>query len=312
MIAVLDPALFLVSNPGHPPAPEELAELEKSLRGVASIIRLTRARLVADDWYWGPLTREFVGPLSRSVSRPGSAPSRLSTALATLLAYPRVTGLPDPPARGKTKLWGVKPLFGWERLPSHWLGVMERVLIGCAQKGEDTLLITRSFVGRNEKRHEDRKCILREKDPWRCYAHVPGAAPMHVPCVRSARNLDVPWTARFDERLPESGTFPFCPPARWWRRKSQEKEIHACRTVRSKPAWLDRFGNGWTQPTTGGEYHWDVFLEDPSLEAQVGLNAINVVAWGTTEPGKTPGELHHVPEDKKGRLKPGAGWRCPD
>ena len=52
-------------------------------------------------------------------------------------------------------------------------------------------------------------------------------------------------------------------------------------TVVSKPAWVDAYGGGWSQPTTGGDHHWDVFLQDPKLQQAVGINPINVVAWET-------------------------------
>src|SRR5262249_14581264 len=97
----------------------------------------------------------------------------------------------------------------------------------------------------------------------------------------------------------------FCPPPGWWRRR-----VQAHGTVESKPAWIDRHETGWAQPTTGGGYHWDVLIQDPNLQQAVGLSAINVVAWGTTEPGKSPGEIHHVPKDKKPHFR-GGGWTCP-
>lgn len=55
---------------------------------------------------------------------------------------------------------------------------------------------------------------------------------------------------------------------------------------------------------------WDVFIEDPNLHEAIGLNALNVVAWGTAEKGKTPGEIHHVPASKKAHFR-GGGWTCP-
>lgn len=318
MIAILDPALFITRAPEGPLDPEEQEELLHVFEGVIGVMKETRATLPGDDWYWGPLTREFLGPLSRRLVERGVRPSRLQQALQTLLSYKLVRGFPDRPTKGVTKLWGVKALYAkWDWCPSwrgcvspDWLSVMERVLIGAVQQG-DVVLLTRFLVGRNVHEHADRKCVLREKDPWRCYAHVPGHPPRGVPCLANVRNRRVPWTTRFDERLPDSGKFPFCPPPQWWRRKGRDRGVDAWRTLRSKPCWMDRFGNGWAQPVTGGIYHWDVFIEDVNQQEEAGLDALNVVAWGTTEAGKIPGQIHHVPEDKAGRLKPSAGWTCP-
>jgi hypothetical protein len=182
---------------------------------------------------------------------------------------------------------------------------MTRLLVSCALLDQPVALATRLFHGRNMTVHAVGRTTLVEKTRWRLILHVPGRPPRFVPCVRSRRNLDTPWTTRFDDLLPDTGHYPFCPPARWWRR-----DVPAHRTCRSKPCWVDVFGNGWGQPGAGGNLHWDVFLEDPAMAEAVGLDAINVVAWGTPEPGKTPGEIHHVPEDKKARFR-GGGWRGP-
>ena len=308
MIAILDPALFLTRDPDSslPLDGEEESALAALVDDVARICRDHRARIPAVGWYWNELQRELILPLQRRAR----AGSRLRQGLDRLRGHAGSVALLERPEQGETKLWGVKPLFRWDRLPPQWLKIMEQLLIGCAPHGKETVLITRLFEGRNLEIHAERRCTLREKTRWRLYVHVPEHPPCHIPCVRSLRNLAVPWTTRFDERLPDTGRFPFCPPPRWWRRDTQ-----AFRAFESRPAWLDRFGSGWAQPATGGDNHWDVFIEEPRLLQRIWHKGkegpINVVTWGTPEEGKTPGDIHHVPKDKRPHFRPDAGWTCP-
>lgn len=305
MIVVLDPALFLTRTANGPLAPDEEKELIRIMDDVIRICRDNQGTIPAVAWYWNELQRDLLRPLRVRVS----AGSRLLQALDRLRLQAGSVALLQKPERGETKLWGVKPLFGWSQLPSKWLDIMEHLLIGCAPYGKDTVLITRLFVNRNLTVRQERRCTLEEKTRWRLYIHVPGHPPCHIPCVRNPRNLEVPWTTGLDERLPDTGRFPFCPPPRWWRR-----DTLACDTVESRPAWVDRFKNGWAQPATGGHNHLDVFIRDQNLMQRVlhkgKEGPINVVAWGTPERNKIPGHLHH-PGDKKPHLRSNAGWTCP-
>jgi hypothetical protein len=231
--------------------------------------------------------------------------SRLPRALDELIRHAKHISIPEAPITGSIRMWGVKPLFDWHRLDPSWIKVMEQLLVGCAQLDDETILISRLFAGRNLQMHAVAQCTLFEKTRWRIYLHVPGRPPRVVPCIRNPRNLAVPWTARFDEKLPEKGRFPFCPPPKWWRRGTI-----ACGTHTAKPAWIDVHGSGWAQPSTGGDYHWDVFIRDPNLIEAVGLDTINVVAWGNRE-GKVPADLDHKPKNKRHLFKDGGGWTCP-
>lgn len=306
MIVLLDPALLLTRTPEGPLAPDEERELSAVIDDAGRVCRDVGASIPAADDYWTALQTQLVRPLRRRATDP-----RLKQGLDRLLRYAVELPLAGIPTSGKTKLWGVRELFAWSRLPNPWFAIMERAFIGCAQlvqpPEQRLILITRLFAGRNKVEHPVERSVVIEKTRWRLYLHVAGHAPVHVRCVRNPRNVAVEWTARFDEKLPDGGHYPFCPPPRWWRGPPNGPE--AWRTCRSKPAWIDRFGNGWAQPTTGGDHHWDVFLEDPKLAEAVGIDPINVVAWGNTE-GKTPGEIHHVPADKKGHFR-GRGWTCP-
>jgi hypothetical protein len=301
MIVVLDPALLLFDARGGGLAADEEAELATAIDEVVRVCRDFGGEIPSVDWYWRRLQSELVRPLMRAARGP-----RLRSGLDALGRYARALPMPTLPTTGTIGAWGLRPLFAWSGLPAGWYEVMTRLLVGCVLRDEPVVFATRLFAGRNMTIHAAGRTTLREKTRWRITLHVPGRPPRFVPCVRSPRNLAVEWTTRFDERLPDGGHYRFCPPARWWRRN-----VVAYRTVKSKPCWIDGFGSGWAQPGAGGNLHWDVFLEAPGLVEAVGLSAINVVAWGSGEAGKVPGEIHHVPEDKRSAFR-GGGWTRPD
>lgn len=300
MIVVIDPAVLLVEGRDGAPSRDEEKVLEAAIDDLVRLCRGVDAVIPNVDWYWRQLQAELVRPLVRGARGP-----RLRQGLDALGRYARAVPLPALPTTGKIRTWGIRPLFAWGRLPAMWHEIMTRLLVGCVLLDEPVVLATRLFAGRNVVQHAVGRTTLAEKTRWRIMLHVPGRPPRAVPCVLSRRNVDVGWTTRFDDRLPDGGHYPFCPPVRWWRR-----EVIAQRTFKSKPCWIDRFGSGWGQPGAGGNLHWDVFIEAPGLVEAVGLSAINVVAWGSGEAGKVPGEIHHVPEDKKSAFG-GGGWTCP-
>lgn len=300
MIVILDPALLLWSGDTGGLCEDEEA-LASAIDEIVRVCRGTNALIPNVDWYWRPFQTELVRPLHRIARSP-----RLKQGLDALGRHATALSLPTLPTTGKIRTWGLRPLFAWSRLPEGWSEIMRRLLVGCVLLDEQVIFATRLFEGRNMVRHATGRTTLIEKTRWRIIMHVPGCPPRAVPCVRSRRNLDVPWTTRFDERLPEGGHYPFCPPARWWRR-----DVVAHRTHTSKPCWMDRSSNGWAQPGAGGNLHWDVFLRAPALIERVGLSTINVAAWGTTKKGKTPGEIDHVPEDKESWFRE-RGWTCTD
>jgi hypothetical protein len=302
MIVIVDPALFITDSANGPLSPVDESVIGATIEDLHRICRDRQGSIPNALWYWNELRRDLIGPLLQR-TKPGS---RIRMGLDRLHGQTRSVALVDEPVQGTMRFWGVKPLFAWERLPSKWLGIMERILSGCIQNDEESILITRLFPARNTNEVAVGKCTLIEKTRWELKVCLPGHSPRRIRCVGSLRNVNVPWTTRFDDNLPDVGRFPFCPPANWWRR-----DMQVCRTFESKPAWLDRLGSGWAQPATGGSYHWDVFLGDSDLEQRVGLNPLNIVAWGTTEAGKIPGDIHHIPAKKKGRLREGAGWTCP-
>jgi hypothetical protein len=234
MIVVIDPAVLLFDGQGGAPTRDEEKELEAAIDDLVRLCRGVDAVIPNVDWYWRPLQSELVRPLVRGAREP-----RLRQGLDALGRFARAVPLPALPTTGEIRMWGMRPLFAWGRLPAAWHEIMKRLLVGCVLLGEPVVLATRLFAGRNLVRHAVGRTTLAEKTRWRIMLHVPGCPPRAVPCVRSRRNVDVKWTTRFDERLPDGGHYPFCPPDRWWRR-----DVLAQRTFKSKPCWIDRFGSG--------------------------------------------------------------------
>ena len=182
---------------------------------------------------------------------------------------------------------------------------MARLLTGCALTGQPTILITRLVSRRNDEEHSGpERCRLIEKTCWDLRVRTPGSGRRRIPLVRHRRNVLVPWTTRFDDRLPaedDGARFPFCPPTDW-----HKSSVRACETHESRPAWLDAKGNHWACPATGC-YHWDVYLES-ELAARYGLVQLNVVRWRAPPAEGAVGDLHHVPRERcRGSRAPRAG-----
>lgn len=301
MIAVIDPALFFTSAESVPLSRAEAESIAERLEDALRLCAHCNARIPGDKFYWNRLHLDLIQPLCKRA--PKESP-RLPQALDRLRGFVQELALAPIPATGQTRMWGLRKLFAWDAQYQPWLRIMEQVLVGAVQSGEEVLFIIRLLEGRNCIRHRLEQLVLEEKTCWRIHANVPGKNPAKIPCVRNLRNRQVVWTTRMDEGLPDSGPYPYCPPRSWWRGPTE-----VCRTVERRPAWLDIFGNGWAQPLTGGSYHWDVFI-DKGLEDEIGVAHLNISAWGSTDRGKKPGEIHHT-EKKKSHLQPKKGWSCP-
>jgi hypothetical protein len=306
VIAILDPALFRYASPST----KELSVLLRILADVERVLRRYDARVPNVEWYWAELQRQFVRPLLQAAHslQPVKPEEQqvvrgLLAAVDSLRSRAKYVQFADP--IGPVKTWGVKPLFEW--ISPDWHQIMRRVLLGCVTAEEDMLLVVRLVEGRNLQTIRHGHACIYVKTRWRVSIQHAGKTT-RIPCVRNLRNLDVPWTCRLDEHLPstsERASHPFCPPARWDRRDTVVQGTHT-----SVPAWLDRLGNGWAPPSTGGGYHWDVFLVH-GLEEQIGLSPINVTRWGGPPEQGSSGDLHHVPSKKRSRLRTEAGWSCP-
>jgi hypothetical protein len=214
-------------------------------------------------------------------------------------------------ARDAGNAWwaGFAQLFGPHALGVSWEEKMARATLRAVFADAHVVILTRRLLGRNLVTHAAGGSTLDESTRWVLHVQPKGIGHRQVLCVHDPRNLRERWTARFDWRLPSSADgarYPFCPPDHWWKGATT-----AYRTIESKPAWLDRHGNGWARPNigAGAGYHWDVFIQSHSLQQAVGLPQINVVAFGAPHAEGNPGWIHHLPADKLGKLT-GTGWSC--
>ncbi len=297
MIGLLDPALFL---------PRNEAEVQSEFDSVLLTCRQHSILLPEIDEYWNFLWSSLARPLESVLSSGAKRALQEVRKLGTRskLNLPQL----NQPA-GQVWRRGFSQLFAPPFLPAEWDEKMAAALIRAASTENEVVLLTRRVLGRNVLRHSAAGCVLDENTRWLLHLQPSGMMTRHVRCVYHPRNLDEPWTTRFDWRLPsiaQGARYPFCPPDAWWRGGTV-----AQRTIQSKPAWIDKHGNGWARPNIAGGagYHWDVFIETTALQQTVGLNQINVVEFGAPNKEGKPGQIHHIPDDKTGRITK-QGWQC--
>jgi hypothetical protein len=298
VIVVLDPALFLASQGGL--AWDEDA-LRRSLDDVLRICQTLAPSACIPDYYpyWGRLQRELVSPLRLTCRNP-----RTKRAIDQLSHCTGTIQFPPAPTSVTTDL---HQLYDWAPLAPSWLEVMNRVVLGCSL-ADDTILVVRLSEGRNLTKHVATvgtgSCELLEKRVWAVTLTAPNRQ-LRVPCVCNQRNVNIPWTARFDDQLPaheDGARYPFYPPSSW------ENSGTAWRVRESRPCWLDSQGNAWARPATPApSYHWDVFLAKAQRD-RIGVNEINVVRYGALPANGAPGFLHHIPKDKASHVSD-RGWR---
>lgn len=285
MLAILDPVLF---DPAAPLSPGSLDELLR-------LVHRKRARIPGMGWYWKELQRELIRPLH---ARPEYRH------LDRLRDFVRPVILPEPPPR--VSVWSFRQMF--RALGAPWVDVMARLVTGAVLSREETVLVTHLRQNRNLTVHQGPgKCTREEKTCWNLRVQPAGGELVRIPVVCRERNLDVPWTCRFDDRLPASedgAAFPFCPPPDW-----HKADVTAATTHESRPTWRDHHGNHWARPATGEGHHWDVYLTQARAE-EYGLGQLNITRWGAPAKEGPAGALRHVPTDKQGRLAKKTGWHC--
>jgi hypothetical protein len=285
MLAILDPVLF---DPAAPLSPVTLKDLLR-------LLSHKHAHIPGVDWYWKELQRQLIRPLH---ARPGYQD------LDRLRDFARTVGFPPLPRR--VSVWSFRQMFG--ALSESWVETMARLVTGAVLSREPTVLVTHLRRGRNLTVHGGPgQCTLDEKTCWDLRVQPAGGELCRIPVVCRERNLDVPWTCRFDDRLPareDAAAFPFCPPPDW-----RKASVTAATTHESRPTWRDHQGNHWARPATGEGHHWDVYLTQ-ALEEEYGLGQLNITRWGAPEREGAPGSLHHVPKDKQARLHKKTGWSC--
>lgn len=286
MLAVLDPNLF------HPERPVSGAVLDE----VVYLLRQTGAVIPNKKFYWNRIAKDFLEPLSRN-TKDHAYRARLDALRHHVHAVP----LPEPPRR--VVVWSFRTMFG-NTLGTPWVDIMHKVVTGCVLTERPTILFTRLHEGNSRQhRHGDVCCI--EKTCWNLRVQPEGAPATRIPCVCSRRNHHVPWTCRYDDNLPadtDGGSFPFRPHPEW-----QKSSVPVFRTHSARPAWLDAQGQAWAKPSTGGGYHWDVYLTRAN-EEEYGLGQLNITAWAAPRKEGQAGEIHHVPTGKDSKLRKRTGW----
>lgn len=296
MIGLLDPALFL-----QRPEVEVQSDFDNVLRTCTKHSIL----LPELDEYWNELWTQLGFPLERTLSPNGKR------ALQEIRRLGQQSKMQIPPiGQGAGLVWrrGFQQLFGPQHFATSWEERMAAASIRAAATGERVVLLTRRMLGRNLVLHASGSSTLHENTRWVLHLQPKNVGHVQVMCVYHPRNVTDRWTARFDWRLPgtQGARYPFCPPAAWWKGSTT-----AWRTVSSKPAWIDCHGNGWARPNIqeGAGYHWDVFIQSVALKAAVGLDQLNVVEFGAPSTEGLPGQIHHVPAAKAGKISQ-IGWAC--
>lgn len=298
MIGIVDPALFL---------PRPAVQVEHELDLVLEACVRHRVDLVKIDEYWGDLWTSLARPLERQLG-PTARRALHELGKRGEACTRRLPAL--PPDAGRVWRNGFEQLFGARQLPPPWAERMARAIVRAVGAApEEVVVFTRRIEDRNLVRHAAGYSTLDENTRWVLHVQPRGIGPVQVLCAYHPRNLSERWTARFDWRLPatnDGAKYPFCPPERWWKRSTA-----ACRTVASKPAWIDRLDNAWTRPNIpgGAGYHWDVRIASATVAQRVGLAQLNVVEFGAPESEGRPGQLHHVPSEQVGGPS-GTGWGC--
>lgn len=304
IVGLLDPAFFLP----RPYTKEKEENLAQELHEIARMCREHNIVVPPFDTYWSELWRTLGGPLERSV-RHRDAKEALRQ-LRLLGETSRSLLQKNPPA-GQVWRRGFSQLFQWEPLDETWTQRMANAAVDAALlTNEQVVLFTRRVVGRNVRIHTAQNSKLHENTRWLLHIQPKNIGHRTIICVHHPRNLTERWTTRLDWRLPaesDKARYPFCPPAEWWKAATD-----AVRTIVSKPAWLDAQDNGWARPNIpdGASYHWDVYVQAPHLKERLGVDQINVVAFGSPPSEGRPGDLHHIPSHKSTRVRD-RKWNCP-
>jgi hypothetical protein len=301
MFALLDPRLFHAKDAAWP---GPIAE--NALEDLVWMLSRSGAIIPDERDYW----RAFASQPLRAISASMRGRSRYLHLLDRLRERAVSTRLAPLPS-DTVEIAGFDPLF--VALDEEWRARMKRVLVRCAHTSA-TILVTRLQLGCNARAHDhDGRIALVEKLCWELVVRS-GDRAHAIPCVCSSRNLRLSWTCRYADELPaheDGAAFPFCPPDDW-----RDPARLAIRTRKARPTWADKIDHHWAEPAaqqaTGASYHWDVYLSAPSA-AEYGLDQLNIARFRSTatrdgEP--PPGALHHVPEEKKSKLRKITGWSC--
>ncbi|QBJ08173.1 hypothetical protein EYS10_06300 [Rahnella aquatilis] len=290
---LIDPYVFLPAK-GLDYSKQRLIEVKANLKKILNINRTFNCGIIVDQAQWKYIERTYIKKLTQLFND-----GDLNTALLSLR---RVIKTVDMSTTVHIRAWGIKPLF--YNLASKedidFGDSLARSAFYCISNYKQAYLFIEEIDGRNIKTHTVGHSKITERLRWRIYISstgLNGAVP--IACISSMRNIQVPWTTRYDILLPDTGEYSFTPPVKWYLRNTD-----SVITRQSKPVFLDISDNGWANPNTpGGAYHWDVYLKDQKWIDSRGADQINVTRYGVTQPEGTPGTIHHVPTGKANLAK---------
>lgn len=310
MLVVLDPGFFREDGID---SPEPVRRAEASSRLLerlndANLLLRSGARLVVkvgDLAWFDTIYRQYARTIEGVADRP------LKQAFARMKEHHRAgRTLPDVVLHGR--MWGLAMMAQLPGSKREWLPELQRVVgaavVSAAADRLPVVFLCHRILERNVRDQTSENVELTEVLRWRLSVSVRGAPPTVIACVGARRHLDVPWTRRIDARLPDAHgpeLHPYCPPTAWMNSQTKVWGIH-----RSRPCWLDAQGQWWARPSTGGGYHWDVYL-NADHSARIGLSQINVTQDAAPPGEGQAGDLHHVPRKKEHAVKDRSGWRCP-
>jgi hypothetical protein len=270
--------------------------LEARLARLSRILLGQAASIVFFKNQWLIFQESFVAPVHKHAITPN-----VRTPLDLLRG--RVKILPSNLNAG-VHAWGFEQLFrGLVGDDVDWPSTMAALAAEALRGEEPVAIFTDLIVGRNAELHVVGHSRIVEKTRWRAYVRSIGVRGGigHVPCLVSMRNVNVPWTCRYDDSLPDNhpaGGYSFSPPEKWHR-----KDVVSIRTRLGKKCWIDINGNCWADPNTPGQaYHWDVFFESDE-DSPIGISPINIVRWGVPAREGLPGEIHHIPTTRASRVR---------
>ncbi|MEX3004390.1 hypothetical protein [Serratia fonticola] len=290
---LIDPYIFLPAKGGDYNA-EKVRKIKDSLKRLLNINRHFRYEIIVDQAQWKILEREYIKNLTDSFGD-----NELNTALISLRQIIKKVNITTAE---HIRTWGVKPLFYnfASKEDEEFGNSLACSAFYCISQYNRAYLFVEESFGRNLIEHSTAHSKIKERLRWRIYISsigLNGAVP--VVCISSVRNLQIPWTSRYDYFLPDSGGYSFIPPVNWHLRSTT-----AVVTKQSKPVFLDILGNGWANPNTPGQaYHWDVYLNDPKWIGERGTDQINVTRYGVPPSQGVSGTIHHVPSKKSGLAK---------
>ncbi|HHY6927763.1 TPA: hypothetical protein ACV4T7_007148 [Burkholderia ambifaria] len=292
---VVDPYLFYPDSSGHGYDQTRIDELKAQLSEIIAICRRFNWKVIFDRQGWRHIELSVIRNITSQCKD-----NELAVALSVLRRNFLETI--DVDAGVQVRTWGIKPLFNDLSTPED-VDLAEKVtrsLAYCLTRRQSVKLFVREVEGRNTKIHATGHSFICERTRWMIYLSMRGlngAGP--IACITKIRNITTEWTSRYDVGLPDTGSFAFVPSTDWHLRKTI-----ASRVMQSKPVFLDKEGNGWAKPNTPGVgYHWDVYLSDREWIDAVGLAQINICRSDAPVEQGAPGEIHHVPAEKMGRVK---------